>query len=299
MRKYLNEEKSISPIVSRSGDRLYQIIVDDFKRKYKTKEYYCSQGSRFPFVTGSFQYDVSEMDSRIGMVNVEYYIYLCYNDYEYEKIFESGIDLNSEFDNKTQRIRLVGLSMHDDLLPDFKATIYHELTHLFQYGRGMEKRESLYDKCADFTDSSDETKRKVGWLTYMTFPHEQDAMAHQFYAQLMEMQTISHIEYCIRHYSEYRIIESLMEYIKTHKNEIKPYVNELGFTVGQWYKRIHFAERRIIKKLCNAFVKYSLDRKNKTNINESLRTHKIFMKYKDVFDGIKYGLESFYKQYHL
>lgn len=299
MQNFLNEEKSISQIVSRYGDRLYQIIVNDFKRKYKTKEYYFSQGSRFPFITGSFQYSVSELDSRIETIDVEYFIYLCYSDYEYEKIFESDIILNSEYNDKTQSMRLVGLSLYDDILPDFKATIYHELTHLFQYGQGMEKQVNLYDKCVEFTKSSDETKKNVGWLTYFTFPHEQDAMVHQFYAQMKEMNSSRDIRYCIMHYSEYKNINYLMDYIKTHKKEIKPYANELGFTVGQWYKRVYFAERRIVKKLCNAFNKYSMEKVNESALRESLRTHKIFMKYKDVFEGIKYGLESFYKQYHL
>lgn len=295
----INEEKSISEIVMQSGDRLYNLILADLgNRSEEDNIEVFSDANGQTYVKGDIQYPVNDIAPEVGMLNVEYYVYIYTNTRDYLMNCERKLDENSELDYENRFMRVIGIWVGEDMTKTFKSIIYHELTHLYQYSRGMEKRKTLYEKCVEFIRSEDQVKKRVGELTYYSFPHEQDAMVHQFYSQLMSLNPNETFEFSLRNISMYKEVLESLDFIKSHANEIAPYVKELGMTMKQWRQRIHFANKRFVNKFRNAYDKYRIDR-NKFSRNESFDRLHGFYEANQLHKNLKHGLESFYTEYTL
>jgi len=299
MKHTINEERSISEIVTKTSDRLYNLIEDDVKKKIEQNDDVTfSDLSNATYCTNTFEFPVSDIAPNVGTVKVEYYIYVCEDYDQYNQLVRQGLNINSEFDYDSKYLRLVGAWISKKLDNEFKSTVYHEITHLFQYSKGIKKRKELYDICIEFSGSPIDAKRIVGRLTYYTFPHEQDAMVHQFYADLMEMNPDKNFEECLTEISEYKNIIEGMNFLSEHGEEAVPYIYQLGMSVKQWLRIFHYADRRIINKMRNAYAKFRMD-KSKRNINENTVSFDLYLESLKHHKNLKHGLESFYAEYSL
>lgn len=169
----------------------------------------------------------------------------------------------------------------------------------------MEKRKSLYDKAIELCLNQNEVAQAVGRTVYYTFNHEQDAMVHQFYGHLVQVQpsTNSFKDQCEE--SEYGTALDYLYIVNHNKEEAKQYIKQLGLTVESWNKRIHFGYKRFKQKLYNAFLLYSQESSNFNITNEgktfeiNLRGRIMFDKYlreaRKCYGNVIFGIESIYE----
>lgn len=297
----VNEEKSISSTVKEESLKLYNVVVEDFFNVFNKGRKYQSKANNQVFATNTIKYGIEKIAPEIGVIDVEYYVYICDTHEEYRNLFNLNLNLNCGFDYDDKKMILVGFYVENKLYRDLKSSIFHEMAHLYQYSKGMEKRVSLYNKCLEFVESENPSKYVVGFLTYYTFPHEQDAMAHQFYSELMDKKPTEHFDECILKYSEYRNVAQPINYLKRHWKETFPFVKELGFEPAKWKKRLHFSLKRMVKKFSNAYTKYRMDYKypGENILNEMNAFFNRYIDNEKKYPSIKIGLESFYSKYNL
>ena len=185
-KQYITEEKSISNDVKILGNYVAKAIFNDSVNTSQK----LSNVKGVPYIENEFIISIDEilngMHNNFGIdtLTVKYILYNCDSkDEYYEKVYSYGI--NSEASYEDKRLVIVSGMVKGYILPDFIDDIYHELTHLLQYGMGMEKRVNLYDNVINLLKKSDnEISNAILRIMYMSFKHEQDAFAHQFYSKL-------------------------------------------------------------------------------------------------------------------
>ena len=159
-------------------------------------------------------------------------------------------------------MRIVTGYYGEELDKDFYEAIMHELTHLYQYHIGLEKRVDLYDKAVRLTQTDDSTKWKVGYAIYCTFPHEQDAFAHQFYQFLKsnENHRLS-FEFFTGRFANYVHFIKSYDFIWKNKKDrtVIDAIKSLGYDPKDYFKRLYFGKQRFERKLRNAYDYYQMN----------------------------------------
>lgn len=250
----LFEEKSINNIVSDCVDFIEAIIRSNFKEG----KHYISPITKVPYFNNELQINVRHFFPKLNYLNVEFYLYDCQNQQEYNQLIQNDeIQLNSEADYEEHYLRIVSCLINGEPIYDLTQSLFHEVTHLFQYEQGMQKRVNLYDRVRESLNDEDKYKQIIAKCLYYTFKHEQDAFTHQFYGFLQSTQFQGNFEEALN-YTSYKQYQKLFkEYLDLHDYKVKQHT---AFYFGYWpnnlTKKINFGLNRLKHKLKNAFIVY-------------------------------------------
>lgn len=304
-KQYVNEEKSISEDVKLLADYIGKAIFKDSINI----EQKLSKIREIPFIENEFVINVN--DALRGGVNnfgldtltIKYILYNCDSKQEYyQKVFSYGNNSEASFEDK--KIIIVSGMIKGYILPDFIDDIYHELTHLLQYGMGMEKRVNLYDAVQKMLiTATSKVEEAILRIIYMSFKHEQDAFAHQFYSFLRRSKEKNTFENLVNksEYGLYKKFRTTYFYGKTFESEtVDNVLSNLGMNREQFEKRMNYGASRLRTKLKNAYDKYLIDIKSKTlkvetNLKYDLYKDSILMEYRKRYTNLEYGIESIYE----
>ena len=303
-KQYITEEKSISNDVKILGNYVAKAIFNDSVNTSQK----LSNVKGVPYIENEFIISIDEilngMHNNFGIdtLTVKYILYNCDSkDEYYEKVYSYGI--NSEASYEDKRLVIVSGMVKGYILPDFIDDIYHELTHLLQYGMGMEKRVNLYDNVINLLKKSDnEISNAILRIMYMSFKHEQDAFAHQFYSKLRRTKEKRSFDDVINEteYGFYKKLRTTYFYGKTFEGEVVDDVlSKIGMTREQFEKRMNYGASRLRSKMKNAYDKYLIDTipnniRVEENIKYDISKNKILKEYKKRYPNIEYGFESIY-----
>lgn len=214
----IEEYKSINNDVCELGDFIGHLIINDV---LKQKQNVSKQTFR-KFVENTIQVKLSKFLKDGDILTVNYIMYFCSSEFDYDLVVNDlGDEANSEADNETNSIKIVSGFINNKVSKDFYETIYHELEHLSQYGLGMKKRVSLYEKMTQLigNGANDIDTYYVALCCYFCFKHEQDAFVHQFYAQLHNRKKRDKFENMINNFNPYKTIIKSYKIINENQNK--------------------------------------------------------------------------------
>ena len=298
-RNRILEYKSISDSVINLTNRVGQKIIESAKRM-KIKR---SKQTNINYVEGCFKMNVNDYLKGGNTLTVEYIMYF-FNSQDSYNVFLKNDDenVNSEADPDTNTIKIVSAFINNDVTNDFYETISHELEHLYQYGKGMEKRQELYDKVKRLLEyrGNNIDAYYVGLTCYYSFKHEQDAFVHQFYTRLKQNGKRGKFEECIREYQPYQTINKAYDILLTYQDNqrIMKAINYLGFTRKKFLNLLYYRLKRFDKKLYNAYDRYMKETRELTEgrINWLIKMMGEWIEDSERLGyDIEWGLESIYK----
>lgn len=275
------EEKSISKDVQNAALDLKTKILLSINRNVFNKNVKHSEISNASYVEGQFKYNLENFGD-LKTINVKYVIYFFSDINEYNHFLYRTSDdesRNSMSDYATKQLTIVSSIVSGTFSDSFYGEIYHELTHLYQYSQGAQKDETLYDKVIKLynqgikEDNID--KQYVALNVYYSFKTEQDAMAHQFYATLVNLQTKGPFANVIYRYSEYNNALNAYQYVLNNKFKCLNYIHQLGFSEKDYFKHTRQALCRFYQKSKNAYDKYHYDYKM---LDESVNSETYYKK---------------------
>lgn len=298
----IDEEKSISNDVKILANHIGKLI---FKDSLKISQK-LSRINKIPFIENSFTVDLNSVKFTNGncfgidKLCVTYILYNCDTIQEYYKaVYSNGINSEASFENKS--VRIVSGMVKGYILPDFIDDIFHELTHLFQYGMGMEKQVKLYDNVIKMLpNANDKVSESILKIIYMSFKHEQDAFTHQFYSKLMRTKDNRPFEEILKdsEYDYYKKLRATYFYGKQFNRDIVDNIlGELGLNCEQFEKRMNYGASRLKSKFRNAYEKHLIDTKChvETEIKHDIYEKQILNEYRRRYSSLDYGLESIYE----
>ena len=304
-KQYIHEEKSISEDVKLLADYIGKMIFKDSMNVDQK----LSSIREIPFIENEFMININDglrgLPNNFGIdtISVRYILYNCDNKQEYyQKVYSYGI--NSEASFEERKIIIVSGMIKGYILPDFIDDIYHELTHLLQYGMGMEKRVDLYNAVQNMLKTTnDKVEEAVLKIVYMSFKHEQDAFAHEFYSSLRRKKENKSFEDTVNEteYGFYKKLRTTYFYGKTfERNIIDNVLSKLGMTIEQFEKRMNYGASRLKAKLKKAYEKYLIDTKSnnlkvETVLKYDLYKSSILTEYRKRYTNLEYCLESIYQ----
>lgn len=263
------------------------------------------------FVEGEFIQNLYSVNGLVKLT-VHYILYRFENKGEYNQwlrtvsVNDEVNHYNSYADYDTSYLQIVSAYIGDIIMTDFAENILHEVTHLYQYGMGMKKRVNLYDAAVELCTNNNEIAQAVGRTIYYMFKHEQDAMVHQFYGHLLQIEPHKNFEDICEEHSEYGNALDYLYIVNNNNNEAKQYIKQLGFTLEDYNKRIYFGYKRFKQKLYNAFMLYNIEKHNDFNIKNESKTYelnlskqiafdKLIKEVKNKYGEITFGIEKIYK----
>ena len=216
MEKQLFEELSISDKIKIEAETLSKVILVDSKLKADV----IKKNGFDNVLKNEFNIDLFGIN-----YDITYYIYNI-NDLS-ELDIELYKNLISITKNNSNEINLNLLFVSNEPDPEyFYSTIYHELTHVYQYIKSKNdvlkniKTKNLYDLIKHIkNDSQSELIMTFINAIYACFDFEQDALLHEAYGEYMKIYTIYHINFDIKESNAYKFIEDL-RYAIEHINEL-------------------------------------------------------------------------------
>ena len=294
-KQYINEWKSINDDVK----KLARTLVKYMWYKSENSEPKFDNYVRLPFISGSFPFELNALfkdgQPHLGleMINVWYKIYFVDDEEEYnEKYINFG---NSEYNQEENTIYIRGGLIRGQYSRTIVDDVYHELNHALEYGMGMKKRVDLYDKVTSVIQSPNNSETKIAMckVVYYTFPHEQDAFAHQFYGYLDANEIDEHFEellYKFPNFNDFNRSISLYNRAVWNKdNDVKNTLDYLGLSKEQFDKRYKFGKKRFINKLRRVHQRHMYELKMKRLSTEG------HLKYNTISQQILEGYRKRYK----
>ena len=158
----------------------------------------------------------------------------------------------------------------------------------------LKKRVNLYDAAVTLCRTGNEVAQAVGRTVYYTFAHEQDAMAHQFYGNLLQTKTNERFEDICEKNTEYGNALDYLYIVNNNKEEAKQYIKQIGFTIEQYNKRIYFGYKRFKQKLYNAYLFYNFQKNKEYDFKNESKSFEINLSKLAVFDRLMNGAKSKY-----
>lgn len=294
MRDLVLEYKSISDDVCDFGDYVGDTIIQDTQAQTKI----VSKQTFKKFVENTFQIKIKNFLKGGNILTVNYIMYYTDTKEAYEMLVRG----NSEANEETNSIKIVSGFIDGEVADDFYETIYHELEHLYQYGMGMEKRKTLYDKTRELLDLGEQNidAYYVGLCCYYSFKHEQDAFVHQFYAQLRQNKDRDKFEVLSQKFAPYQSMLKAYNVIISYKNNerIMDAINDLGYSRNDFIKLVKYRRKRFTTKMINAYERYMEETStlNEHNIDRFInRMNSILNESKNYGYDINWGIESIYR----
>lgn len=253
----IQEYKTINDDVCELGDFIGQLIIKDVHQQTQN----VSKQTFRKFVENTIQVKLSNFLKEGDILTVNYIMYFCSSEFDYNLVINGlGEEANSEADNETNTIRIVSGFIGNKVSKDFYETIYHELEHLSQYGLGMQKRVSLYDKMGELLRNCENNLDGyyVGLCCYYCFKHEQDAFVHQFYKQLHNNKQRDKFDKIVKWFGPYQTFLKAYKILIENKNnpQFQKAINYLGFSKRSFFKLMDYRSKRFYTKLKNAYKRY-------------------------------------------
>lgn len=298
MKKIILENKSISDLVVNLTNKVGKQIIESSKRK-KIKR---SEQTNMNYVEGHFKLRVDNFLKGENLLSVEYIMYFFQTQDVYDMFLKTdGENLNSEADPDTNAIKIVSGFINNTIFDDFYETISHELEHLYQYGKGMKKRNDLYERVRELLECGRNNidAYYVGLSCYYSFKHEQDAFVHQFYTRLKQNNIHGKYEDFIVNYQPYQTMNKAYDILLTYQDnqKIMKAINYLGFTRKKFLNLVYYRLKRFDNKLYNAYNRYM---KETMKLTEGRINWFIDMMNERIEDSnklgydIEWGIESIY-----
>jgi hypothetical protein len=298
MKRIILERKSISDLVVNLTNKVGNRIIESSKRK-KIKR---SRQTNMNYVEGHFKIRVDDFLKGKNLLSVNYIMYFFQSQDVYNVFLKTdGENLNSEADPDTNAIKLVSGFINNTIFDDFYETISHELEHLYQYGKGMEKRNDLYERVRELLECGRNNidAYYVGLSCYYSFKHEQDAFVHQFYTRLNQNNIRGKYEDFIVNYQPYQTMNKAYDILLTYQDNqrLMKSINYLGFTRKKFLNLVYYRLKRFDNKLYNAYNRYM---KETMELTEGRIDWFINMMNERIEDSnklgydIEWGLESIY-----
>lgn len=293
------EYKSISDDVADFAEYVGNAIINDAQNQVRT----ASEQTYQYFKENTFQIRVRNFLKGGDILTVNYIMYFVETEEGYNILVKGlGQKANSEADEETNTIKIVSAFIGVNVADDFYETIYHELEHLYQYGMGMEKRKTLYEKTRELLDrgNNDINGYYVGLCCYFSFKHEQDAFVHQFYAQLFQNTKNNDFEKLINTYQPYKtMLKAYNVLLKNRNNKsIMNAINYLGYSRSSFIKLVNYRWKRFKRKLLNAYSRFieETSHLNEHNIDWQIqRMNNILDESDNNGYDVIWGIESIYK----
>lgn len=295
----LLEYKSISDDVADLAEYVGNAIINDAQNQVKT----ASEQTYQYFKENTFKIRVKNFLKGGDILTVDYIMYFVETDEGYNILVKGlGQKANSEADEETNTIKIVSAFIGDNVADDFYETIYHELEHLFQYGMGMIKRKTLYEKTKDLLDrgNDDINGYYVGLCCYFSFKHEQDAFVHQFYAQLHQKAKRDYFEELIKNFRPYQTMLKVHDVLLNNQDNIyiMNAINYLGYSRKKFINMVKYRCKRFETKMLNAYNRFMEETAelNEHNIDRHInRMSYIINESNDNGYDVIWGVESIYK----
>lgn len=297
-KQYINEWKSVNDNVISLSNR----IASELWGNSQDDEPHLSRMANMPYIEGSFNTSAGEVG--VDSITVYYVLYMAYDEDAYNELISKKI-LGAEYDIDKNMLSIISCIVNGVFHNTLVSDIYHEVEHVFQYSSGMEKRENLYDDVVSFirSDNNNETLESVARLIYMTFPHEQDAFANQFYGYLRSNNVFGMFRDIVNTVSEYRNLNYLIGVVKLHVGEEYYNIAELlkgfGMTFEQFKKRVHYGKRRLYRKLRKVYQRHMIEMRERRKIpmeTENILSNDDFLlllEHKDIYGDISYKNEDY------
>lgn len=304
----LTEVKSINDNIVNLSD----LIADKILKQAPLKQMKISKITGAFFVEGEFVQELYGEIKNIDKLTIHYILYNFDNIGEYNQwlrtvsINSEPKEYNSYADYEGKYMQVVSAYIKDKILNDFGENILHEITHLYQYGMGMQKRINLYDIAVEMCGYENTIAQSVGRTVYYTFKHEQDAMVHQFYGHLLQTKTNKDFEEICEE-SEYSNALNYLHIVNQNKEEARKYIKETGLTYEQWNKRVYFGYKRFKQKLYNAYILYTQQKNSGFSIKNESKTFeinlinqvyfdKMIQEAREKYGKIEFGIETIYSE---
>lgn len=294
----LLEYKSVSDDVADLAEYVGNAIINDAQSQVKT----ASEQTYQYFKENTFKIRVRNFLKGGDILTVNYIMYFVETEEGYDILVKGlGQKANSEADEETNTIKIVSAFIGDNVADDFYGTIYHELEHLFQYGMGMIKRKTLYEKTKDLLDrgNDDINGYYVGLCCYFTFKHEQDAFVHQFYAQLHQKAKRGYFEELIKNFRPYQTMLKAYDVLLNNQDNIyiMNAINYLGYSRKKFINMVKYRCKRFETKMLNAYNRFMEETAelNEHNIDRHInRMSYIINESNDNGYDVIWGIESIY-----
>lgn len=288
----LKEEKSINKDVEKLADKITINISNDIKYR---------DNVRLSKVTHKYYYENTLFIHTDGLikglekVKVIYVIYVLDSKDEYYELIRmpnATESIDSYSDYTKGEMRIVSAIIGTQMAKDFTSTIYHETLHLYQYGEGLQKRETLYDKVINKCHNGNGLEKTIALCLYFSFKHEQDAMAHEFYAKLNDVSFKGNFNTSLK-YSQYYYFRDLSKELDEFKHkDIRKICAEFGYTYPNLAKRFFFSLSRFKRKLHNAYTMY-MSTLNQ-GVNEEIVRHNQIACEIEMNKPIEIGIENIF-----
>lgn len=293
----LIEWESISDEVVDLAEFVGNAIIKDAAKQPKQK----STQTMAIFVENKFQIKINSFLKNGNILTVEYIMYFVQTEELYNYLIgRIGSAANSEADEETNSIKIVSGFVNNEVMDDFIPTITHELEHLFQYGNGMKKRKTLYDKTQELINlgRSNIDAYYVGLCSYYSFKHEQDAFAHQFYSELMEKLPNDNFDSLLEK-SPYKYMNNAYKVLVKIKNKptVINAIHSLDYSVRDFLKLVRYRRKRFFTKMRNVCFRYfeETETVNEYNIDRIIkREFDRLDECKKYNSEIKWGRESIF-----
>lgn len=284
VKKVLREWKSINDDVVTLSKFIANELMRYTTASIESRKTVVDAVVRVPYVSGSFDVDISNVfkdgKKHFGMdvLAVIFNCYVFYNESLFE--FQKRTVGNSEYDSGLLILNVAVLRElafpgqqggYLDTSMVYEA-VYHELSHALQYGFGMEKRKKLYDTAVEIIKTTDGNTLPniMARLMYMTFPHEQDSFANQFYGMLTSSKgEPKPFQQAVKSFGYLGMFNNLIkDYKKALKsledeNELRAVLRAFKFDLVQFKKRIHFGYKRFVDKLDRVYTRYVYEYRRK------------------------------------
>lgn len=190
VRRVLNEELGINPIVAKATDDVINQILS--KSEDEMFMLYPNKNRHYTNKTFNFDYELANgVTVRIGTGIVDFKDYDEYAEFKtnYPKeyrILASG--RTSQNVGSPLRIAVYVIRVGGQVIPENYEILQHEIEHAFQRimkNGSLSKDKKKYNKYTDaMRKSADPLIRKVGRVNYLSYHYEQDAFANGLYAFL-------------------------------------------------------------------------------------------------------------------
>lgn len=253
------ESKSVNDRVIELANYVGNSIIENTNNAVKKK----SNINNYLYTENTFTVTVDNFLKDENVLTVHYIMYYVESQREYYTLMTNLEGRgNSEADEDTNTITIVSGFISNKIAYDFYETISHELNHLFQYGRGMEKRKELYDKTRELLNlkGNDNNGFIIGLCAYYSFKHEQDSFAHQYYSYLTQNKLKGDLRYLMFD-SPFRQMDNAYKMLLKiqHVETVMKQINYLGFSVKGFVNYVRYRRKRFKAKIKNVIRKYLND----------------------------------------
>jgi uncharacterized damage-inducible protein DinB len=264
MRRFkINEELSVSSTVTEMCKELSYQLINKLKKSKKK----VVQNKSYLMYNGQLTFDCSEFLKTINFLKVIYVVYLYNNENECHFAENSG-QMNCSADYENKNIKLALGYVNGKPSRNFFASIAHELKHIYEYDRGMQKNTAFYDRVVDRYKNGTQWEKIVAQALYMSFKTEQDAFLSQFYAYLSSDSFYENDPMKDKENPYYQFDRAFdaVDNLNFSEEQLK---QSFGLTINQLYHILESADERLYKKMCHVWQKHHYDStRNSINLKQ-------------------------------